>query len=149
MPQSRKTFLNRLVSWRYLFVINFLVLAFLFVIFGREFIRDREIQQDIILLQNRADELATRNLQIMELSTAFQTESFIEREARLKLGLKRSGESVVVIQSDQQAVANTNTFQDPQLVLAEQEMLEVDNPTKWWYYFFQQHKYEKLTQNKQ
>ncbi|MBU1705805.1 septum formation initiator family protein, partial [Patescibacteria group bacterium] len=124
-----------------------LVLAFLGIIFGREFIRTREIQQDIDLLQNRADELAARNLQIMELSTAFQTESFIEREARLKLGLKRAGEEVVVIQSGNQAINQPNTFQDPKLVLAEQELAAVDNPTKWWYYFFEQHKYEKLTQD--
>lgn len=127
-----------------MFVVNFLVFAFLAVVFGREFIRTREIQKDIDRLQTQAEELAARNLQIMELSTAFQTESFIEREARLKLGLKREGEQVVVVQSEQETAKYRDTFQDPKLVLDERAAAPVDNPTKWWYYFFKQHEFEKL-----
>jgi len=141
MLSEHRTILNRIFNWRYLFIVNFFIFLFIAVFFGREFIRDREIDRDISLLQTKANELSARNLQITELSTSFQTESYIEREARLKLGLKKNGEKVVVIKNNAQ---EDGFFLDNVDNLDKIKKIEVDNPTKWWYYFFQHDKYKKI-----
>lgn len=144
MPEKRKPLWRRLIEFRLLFVVNAVILVAIGFSFGREWIRNREIQNEIAGLRDQAAALQTRNLQIADLNTAFRTESFIEREARLKLGLKKPGENVVVIQdggaegtaasdADAEAIAKAA---DPRTLLAlDVYEPEVANPTKWWHYF--------------
>ncbi len=141
MPKSRKPFLRRILELRLFLVVNLLILFLLTLSFGREFVRNFEIQKDIERLQAQAEELEVTNLQISQLNTAFQTESFIEREARLKLGMKKPGEQVVVIQQEEETETGDDTLREdenPLNILAEdaEELESVANPTKWWYYFF-------------
>src|SRR3989339_1300615 len=98
MAKERKPFLKQILGLRSLFLINVVVIAFLSLSLGREFMRHVDIQQDVQDLQEQSESLAARHLQLTELHTAIQTESFIEREARLKLGMSKPGEQVVVIQ---------------------------------------------------
>ncbi len=142
MPQPRTTFVQRIVKWRFFFVVNLLLVVFLGMTLGREFFRTREIQNEINELQAQADSLATRNIALSELQTAVQTESFIEREARLKLGMKKPGEKVVVVQEVEkgqtgQKGENQDVSDPLGLVLDTQESQpRIANATKWWYYFF-------------
>lgn len=145
MPEARKPFWRRILEFRLLFVINAVVFVALAFSFGREWIRNREIRDQIASLQAQAESLEARNLEIADLNTAFRTQSFIEREARLKLGLKKPGENVVIIQNGQSTpVANTDgetenvtQAQDPRALLAQADVPEeVANPSKWWQYFF-------------
>ncbi|MBI4592116.1 septum formation initiator family protein [Candidatus Uhrbacteria bacterium] len=151
MPSPRGTFVERLIRWRLLLVINLLVVVFLGVSLSREIIRTRAIGAEIELLQAQADELSARNIDLSELKTAMQTESYIEREARLKLGLKKPGETVVVIGEDEPASENgeeqgMGNASDPLgLVLDNQTTTPVANPTRWWYYFFDKQAFNTLS----
>jgi cell division protein FtsB len=142
MPQSKKTIAQRIFSFRYLIVINLLIIALLSVSLGREVIRNHGIQSEINLLQVQAEELAVDNIEISELYTAIQTESYIEREARLKLGMKKPGERVVVVQDTEQGVIKTEEV-EVENFKTELYSLSTSVPTKelanvykWWYYFF-------------
>lgn len=150
MPSPRGTFLGRLIRWRLLLVVNFLVIAFLGVSLSREVVRSRAIGAEIAQLQAQADELAAQNIDLSELRTAMQTESYIEREARLKLGLKKPGEKVVVVQDGQgtdMGEEQTGDASDPlDLVLDDQDPhAAIANPTKWWYYFFDKNTFNALS----
>ncbi len=153
MPRDSQPFIKRLLGFRLLFVVNAVVLVFLFVSFGREFVRNRQIQGDIADLQAQADALAIRNLEISELHTALQTESYIEREARLKLGMKKPGEQVVVVQRPPAGESGTGEGSPPeeaadpfqQLKDASAEGETVANPAKWWYYFFDHGRFDGLS----
>ena len=145
MPETRKPFWRRVLEFRFLFLINALVFAALVFSFGREWMSDREIREQIERLQSQAASLEARNLEIADLNTAFRTESFIEREARLKLGLKKPGETAVIIEDGQaSAVSSTDgeaarvvQAQDPRALLAQvDDAEEVANPAKWWHHFF-------------
>lgn len=144
MPEVRKPFWRRLIEFRLLFLINAGILVALGFAFGREYVRNREIQNEISRLQNEASALQARNLEIADLNTAFRTESFIEREARLKLGMKKPGETVVVItepastdvalfpEENEDALESET---DPRALLVVDQQEEVANPVKWWQYF--------------
>jgi len=146
MPEARKPLWRRLIEFRLLFLVNAIILIALGISFGREWVRNRDIEQEISRLQSEAEALQARNLKIADLNTAFQTESFIEREARLKLGMKKPGENVVVIRDvgEGEPVAATDSSEqsvveaaDPRTLLAlEDNATQLANPSKWWHYFF-------------
>ncbi|MBI4437689.1 septum formation initiator family protein [Candidatus Uhrbacteria bacterium] len=145
-------FLQRLIRWRLLIVVNLLVILFLALTLGRELVRSRSIDAQIAALQAQADELSASTQEMLDLQTAMQTESFIEREARLKLGLKKPGETVVVIQEGtEEPVSDSGDAADPLgLVIDEGEApvnlraARLPNPFKWWYYFFDKSLYLSL-----
>ena len=154
MTSYRQSFILRLIRWRFLIVVNVVIIVFLGLTFGREYFRSREIQSEISKLQTQADTLAARNIALSELQTAIQTESFIEREARLKLGMKKPGEEVVVISGEtgqgsagQEDQEGQKDKADPlDLVLDNQsELTRIANSTKWWYYFFDKKSFDLIS----
>ncbi len=151
MTSYRQSFISRLIQWRFLVVVNVLIIVFLGLTFGREYFRSREIQSEINKLQTQADTLVARNIALSELQTAIQTESFIEREARLKLGMKKPGEEVVVVKeamevTEASEVTEKGNEADPlNLVLDNKtEQTRIANSTKWWYYFFDKKAFEGI-----
>jgi len=113
MPVHKKPFYRRLLEFRLFFVVNAVILVLLALSFGREFLRNMEIQHDIADLKAQATSLEAKSLEIAQLNTAFQTESYIEREARLKLGLKKPGEEVVVVQEGSGMENRHEELKDP------------------------------------
>jgi len=148
MRDSQNLFLKRILKWRFLFVVNLLLILFISVSLGREIFRSQDIQKDIDALQVEADELATKNMAIKEFYTAMQTESYIEREARLKLGMKKEGEDVVIVQRAEKGEEvekgeEGGDENDPLgLIINENSTQKLANPTKWWYYFFNKPAFE-------
>lgn len=139
MPIRKASIISRILSFRYLFVLNLVVIGLLFAGFGREYVRARDIQRDIGELQQRAQQLQAKNLELTELATALRTQSNIEREARLKLGLKKPGENVVVVRHDDPGA-------DPLLMSAlVPEDPTVANPSRWWYYFFDRDRFRRIS----
>jgi cell division protein FtsB len=151
MPAPRGTFAQRILSWRFLFVVNFVVIILLSLSLGKEVVRNSTIQSEIESLQVQAAELADENSQISELQSALQSESYIEREARLKLGMKKPGESVVVIQDEGSILTSGGTMIDSSdplgLVITDDvSQQHLANHTKWWYYFFNKQAYSIVEQ---
>jgi len=147
MPRTDRSFIQRLIRWRYLVVVNLIVVLFLSMSLGREVVRNSTIDAEISALETEAEELTARNIEISELKTAMQTESFIEREARLKLGMKKPGETVVVVQDDvpQQEQLTDDAYDPLGYVMGMEESREVvANPTKWWYYFFDKTTFDQI-----
>ncbi len=141
MPKNKVSFFKRLLRWRLLFVVNIVIIALLGVSLSKELVRNHEIQRQIDGLQAQADELTVSNFAIAELHTAVQTKSYIEREARLKLGMKKPGETFVIIRDDdgEEVTSEGIDPNDPlNLILDGDERNEIQlaNPAKWWYYFF-------------
>ena len=156
MAKSRKPFIKHLLGLRSLFVINVIVIAFISLSFGREFMRHVDIQQDVQALEEQSEALAARNLQLTELHTAIQTESFIEREARLKLGMSKPGENVVIVttanESQEEGMTTSqNTILEATIQKIEDGYLqeEVGNASKWWNYFFNKIRYQQIKQYEQ
>lgn len=149
MPRQSGSFFERLIKWRFFFVVNLLIIVLLSLSFGRQFVRDYDIQKEIDSLQKEVDVLLVANMEISELQTAVQTKSFIEREARLKLGMKKPGEEVVIIKervNNDRDIVDSEDPSDPLgLVLdGSVDSIFVANHTKWWYYFFNKNEYKKI-----
>lgn len=89
---------------------------------GREFYLNYTMQQDIRALEAEAKRLEVRRLELLDLAKKFESGEFLEREARLELGLQKPGEHVVVVQPA--AGEERPARRGPRT-----------NPERWWDYF--------------
>ena len=82
-----------------IFLAGLLVAAFLVAIAaGREWYANYLTQSEIQKLEEQSRELEARRLELLDLVKKYESGEFIEREARVQLGLQRPGESVLVVQ---------------------------------------------------
>lgn len=108
--------------------ILFAALALISTSLIKEIIRNNAIDNEIRRIEDEASRLESKNLEIMNLIKQLGSADFLEKEARLKLGLQKPGEKVVVINRIGENAAAGN--------FAESE--SIPNFQKWWYYFFRQ-----------
>lgn len=64
---------------------------------GREFYRNYIIEREIHALERQSKELEARRLELLNLAARLASGEFIEEEARVRLGLKKEGETAVVV----------------------------------------------------
>lgn len=93
-----------------------------------EYLRDREMQREIDRLEARAAEMKTKNQELEATGRTLSSEALLEREARLKMNLRKPGEEVVVVQGVSGQVRTESAASSP--------ATEASNPAKWWRLFF-------------
>lgn len=103
--------------------------------FAREYLRSRQIDAEILALKQEADRLQVRNFQVSSLAASLRDGDYLEREARLKLGLRKEGEQVVVLRKQAATEAS------PSAPAAPMEPAW-SNPKKWWTLFVDPKAYE-------
>jgi cell division protein FtsB len=97
---------------------------------GQEFARRLSIRQDQQRLSRQIAELESRQDELTGLLDRLKSESFQERQARLKLNLQRPGETTIIVSEDGTS-SETTTGVHP-APTAE----PTSNPVKWWRFFF-------------
>lgn len=104
--------------------------------FTRETLRTRQVDREIKALRQEADRLRIHNFQVSSLQASLDSGEFLEREARMKLGLQKVGEQVVVLRKEER-----NTATSPEEGLAPRSLGEGgwSNAKKWWNYFADPH----------
>lgn len=103
--------------------------------FLREYFRSRQIDAEILSLKEESQRLQVRNFQISSLGASLQNGEYLEREARLKLNLRKDGEQVVVLRKNDAPSVSPSVqalAQDP----------DWSNPRKWWTLFVDPKAYE-------
>jgi len=143
MPEVKKNLIRRILEHKGFMVVNLIILLFIGMSFGREFYRDYEIQSEIDALRLESEKLAAHNLEISKLNDSLETETFLEEEARLKLGLSKPGERLVVVLDEGPETISLDLGHDDGMISRE-ELDNVTNPERWYYYYFNQRKFEAL-----
>ena len=105
------------------------VIFFLLIIaLGRESYFNYQTNQEIKELQKKIENLQKDNVELTETEKYFQSEEFLEKEARLKLNLIREGEKLIIVKEEEK-----NSVEEQ----SEEEKSEsVSNFRNWWRYFF-------------
>ena len=128
-PQTRG--FRRFLGMKVVLAANVLVLGLVIWGFGGEFLRNRDLQQEIDKLQAQADTLESKNLEATRLDSSFAASGIVEREARLKLGLQKPGESVIIVR-DVTPLPEGKSAEPTEAPATSPP----SNPEKWWRYFF-------------
>ena len=116
----------------------FVLAAFVFLIFVgialvRGLSRAHSIGVQIANLQKQAKELEGRNSELAGLSDKLKDPDFVEREARIRFGLQKPGESVVVVRVPSSSPEKNQTVLE-----------RLTNAHAWWLYFFDHESFKQL-----
>lgn len=85
-----------------------------------------KLNAEIVILDKQKDDLN-------QLVDYYKNESNLEKEARIRLNLKKEGEKVVIILP--QATSTTQS-EESVFVLSDGNIEDLPNYKQWWYYFF-------------
>lgn len=132
MTMARTTSLSRpwsQTSWWVVVVGGLITIFFMFAI-GREIFRTATVRRQVSRLQTELAKEDQRQSALQDLIGYLSSPTFQEREARLKLGLKKNGERVIVIPD------STNTNQTSTNDQSGQATSASSIPQRWWKYFF-------------
>lgn len=125
MKSPRSTWRN-ITRFGTLFVINIAVLALLGLGFGREYLRNLEIERSIRALEAENTALGGQQLESLSVIQSLSSEYYLEGEARKKHGLAKPGEELVVLKNDDEATRSAALMEEK----------TVGNPERWYQYFF-------------
>ena len=122
-------------KWKWFLVFNLLAVFFLIFAFGREYVGNLQIENQISRLQDDKSNLEKNKLSTLDLMQELSSEYYLEKEARTKQGLGRPGETLIVIED---SVAGADPGIGP--------MVEITNPQRWFYYFFNPNEFDRLAE---
>jgi len=126
MKERKRQFLPDLFFSKFFLI--FCVVIFLAILFSlaKGTIKNYRVDYEVQDLQKEISNLERQNEEFTQLINYLKSENFIEQEAKLKLGLKKSGENLVVIPQTGATIP----------VKEENTNEQLSNPAKWWAYFF-------------
>jgi len=136
MPRQRKSPFIKIISSNLFIVASIAVLIFLGVSLGKEMIRRHQISQRINSLESEIEKLEESNTELSDLINYLKSDEYREEEARIKMGLKKKDENVIVVPN---LNSNDNINQSAKLAGNTNQISEnkeSSNLAKWWYYFF-------------
>ena len=118
-----------------LIIVASVVIAVLFV-FGiiREYLNRVELDNEITELESELVELKLDKKDFLQSIEAYQTDFYVEQEAREKFNLIKQGEKVAVIPIDQINTKDTNLNNEKNTV--DLKSVSRSNAIDWWQYFF-------------
>lgn len=141
MAQKTKKIKKILSSKIFLFIVVF-ILIFLLIGLIKETYRKHQLTSEINELRSNIDKLEGDNQQLVDLMDYFKEDSYLEKEARIKLNLKKPGETVVVLSKDiidGVEIVRSGSLdeeENKEADLENNDSVEVTNYWKWWEYFF-------------
>lgn len=101
----------------------------------KETYKKRQIQEEVGKLEDQVISLEQGNQKLKGLIEYFQTQNFSEKEAREKLNVKKEGEKVVILRSQEDQEKSSGEKREE---LSEDTILIISNPLKWWNYFIKE-----------
>lgn len=103
------------------------IFVFAFISLGKESYRYFRIVQEVKDLEKKIGDLKTSNEELIKTREFYQSEEFLEQEAKKKLGYAKEGESVIIITSDQEQELEPQAQAQPPA--------KTSNFKLWWDYF--------------
>ncbi len=121
------------LRWPAFLIANAVLLLLVGVSTLRETYQGWTVDRQIQALQSQAESLEGKKMELVRLTDSLASPDYVDLEARRRMGWKKPGERVVVLAGYVDGAAATGTVSAP---VKRESSQEVDNPHKWWDYFF-------------
>lgn len=141
MRRADKNLLTHVLRHRLFLLLSLILFLFLAFSFGREYVRNKQISKSIAQLESQAQMLEERNVEIAQINAQLESEQFLEKEARLRLGLVKSGERVVVVSGED---SQTVDIGGEAIMNEIDEELPAGTVGRWRAYFFDTDTFDRL-----
>ena len=142
MPR-RDTFGKAPRNWRTIvrlpafLIVNVALLLVIGISTVRESYRGWSVDHEIHALEAQASTLEGQKLQLDALTKQLGSPDHVDYEARAKLGQKKPGERVIVLEGYDASATWTGQSGQEDLPAAAPAAEPKTNPERWWAYFFQ------------
>ncbi len=113
---------------KFISLVGFLVVIMISVPLAKQISKRYYIDEEIRELENEIKEFESQNSSLKEFISYLESDSFVEEQARLNMGLKKEGENVVIIKETDLDNNLSNT--------KESDEKSNSNIIRWWKYFF-------------
>lgn len=133
---KERSFFRTLAKLGTVFVVNVVVLGFLILGFGREYLRNLEIERNISMMEKDQAALEGKKLEALSVIESLSSEYYLEQEGRMKHGLAKPGEELVIV--------HTANAQDLGAAGEGEEVAAQSNVWRWYLYFFDHRAFETL-----
>ena len=129
MQNPNKKITKLFYSPKFITLVGFIVLILVSIPLAKNISRRYLVDQEIMDLEQEITDLESKNKDFKDFVSYLESDQFVEEQARLKLGLKKPGEEVVVLKANLNASSSL-------LNLTDDNNLNISHPQKWWNYFF-------------
>ncbi len=133
MPENK---LKKFFSSRAVLFLLLLAFVWLSLVLVKAFYKKRQLSQEIDALKSEIEKMDQKGQELNQLLGYFSSESYLEKEAKDKLNLKKEGESVVMVQDTSAGAAVGENNDGASVGAAISAPVEESNLIKWWKFFF-------------
>ena len=134
---SIQNFVKKIISSKiFIFAASFILIALAISVI-RESYHKAKLAEEIEGLKSEVERLEGRNQQLSSLLGYFKEDTYLEKEARLKLNLKKPGEKVVILPQSQSSEYSILNETENNEAKESSSVNGKDNWWKWWEYFFE------------
>lgn len=118
---------------RWIVLLNIVLFVLIGFGFGQEYLRNREIEAEIVRMESENETLEADRLSSLSLIDTLSSAYYVEGEAR-QSGMGKEGEELIIIQ---------NGMPETQIEIPV-SYDDVPNPLRWYYYFFDRAQFDVL-----
>jgi len=142
MSNQHKNLIKKIFSSKIFLFLVTIILIVLAIGLIRETYHKYQLTKEINNLKSEMEQIEGNNQQLADLLGYLKQDSYLEKEARLKLNLKKPGEKVVILSesSNNESIENNKDQMIkngvPEDVNKDVNKTEGANYWKWWEYFF-------------
>ncbi|MFH1385697.1 MAG: septum formation initiator family protein [Patescibacteria group bacterium] len=133
MPENK---LKNFFSSRTVLFLLLLAFVWLSLVLVKAFYKKRQLDQEIGSLKAEIEKMDKKGQELNQLLGYFSSESYLEKEAKDKLNLKKEGESVVMVQGPADEAVGENNNSGASVAAAISAPVVENNLVKWWNFFF-------------
>lgn len=132
----KRIFINQVV----IFILGLIIISAVSFPLVKNFNKQHEINKEIKNLEEQVSLLEGKNIELNEILSYFESDQFVDEQARLNLNYKKEGETVVVIKDKNKIINNIDNnnlslYQDGGLN-KKIPAVRISNADRWWLYFF-------------
>ena len=134
MPENK---LKKFFGSRAVLFLLLLAFVWLSLVLVKAFYKKRQLDQEIGSLKGEIDKMDKKGQELNQLLGYFNSQSYLEKEAKDKLNLKKEGESVVMVQDTSGGAALGENNDGSSVEATISAPVEENNLVKWWRFFFE------------
>lgn len=118
---------NKFFESKYFVLCLIILFAFALISLGRESYRYFQTSEEIRGLEKKINDLKKENDELLKMKETFNSEEFLEDEARRKLNMVKEGENVIIVANDNEPASDESEIQTE----------KISNLKLWVKYFFE------------
>lgn len=137
----KNIFFRFLFSQKGLALVGLVILILVFFPLAKNIKQRQKIDKEIQELEAEIKSIENKNSGLKEMIEYLESDRFLEEQARLNFGLKKSGENVAVVELEGEKGSASSAELSNQPIfdtagIRKQKQTELNNPARWWSYFF-------------